>query len=157
ALMRDMWKTPHGLASAEHIAYQDIPLADYLTLPMLTTAATLIRRDAFGEKVSPEQDELAWRLAADIWTALRQGKVAQSHMVQLGLTWKGTTNFLGWGGVSPSLAPSLRGPLAYVMGHRFRRLGQAKQAAEFFRIAVSDAPSDSTLRALAQTELKGAE
>jgi hypothetical protein len=69
------------------------------------------------------------------------------------MSWKGVTNALGWAGVAPSLEPHLRGPFAYVLGHRFRRLGQPEQARQMFLTAVADAPPDSTLARLAERAL----
>jgi hypothetical protein len=74
--------------------------------------------------------------------------------VQMAFAWKGTTNFLGWGGLAPSLDPGLRGPLAYVLGHRYQRLGRTESVAEFFRTAQRDAAAGSVLSKLAQAELK---
>jgi hypothetical protein len=72
----------------------------------------------------------------------------------MGLAWKGITNVLGWAGVAPTLPPDLRGALAYVLGHRYLRLGRPEDAAGLFRTAVADAPAGSPLRKLAEAELQ---
>ena len=71
-------------------------------------------------------------------------------MLQLALSWKGTTNFLGWGGLAPKLEPSLRGPIALVLGHQYRRLNKPADSLAAFKIAAADArrvrPSASSRR-----------
>src|SRR3712207_9540606 len=42
----------------------------------------------------------------------------------------GSTNFLGWGALSPTLEPALRGPFAYVFGHRYLRLNKPARSEE---------------------------
>jgi hypothetical protein len=69
------------------------------------------------------------------------------------LTWKGSNNLFGWKGVAPSLDRSLRGPLAYVFGHRFLRLGKKSDARQFFQTAVADAEEGSLLNELATAKL----
>lgn len=81
------------------------------------------------------------------------GKIGKSQSLQLLLAWKGISNFLGWGGVAPSLQPGLRGKLAYIMGHRYLRLGKPDDAKTFFQTAIGDAPKDSPLRQLSQQDL----
>ena len=159
AVVRGMFRTPRGREAAERMAFQDGSLADYLSLPVLAAASSLLRKEGFvaGTVITPEHDELLWNLCEEIWQSIRAGKLEHGHLLQMGLTWKGTTNFLGWGGLSPSLAkqPSLRGPLAYVMGQRLLRLGQAPaQAVPLFRTALGDAPEGSPLRRLAEAELQ---
>ncbi len=51
----------------------------------------------------------------------------------------------GLGGLAPTLPPRIRGPLAYILGHRY--LGMGKQDT-----AAADGPPDSPLRRLAQTQ-----
>jgi hypothetical protein len=81
------------------------------------------------------------------------GKLTLPQLIQIGLTWKGTTSYLGWAGVSPNLDPALRGPSAYIFGHRYLRLNRRQEALALFRTALADAPPGSSLRRLAQAEL----
>ena len=95
-----------------------------------------------------------WELGLNGFVAVTdEGTVSQTQMIQLALAWKGITNFLGWAGVAPNLQPNLRGPIAYVMGHRYLRLGQPKDASMFFNTALTDAPNGSPLATMAQAEL----
>jgi hypothetical protein len=67
------------------------------------------------------------------------------------------TNSFGWGGLAPTLEPSLRGRLAYLFGHRYRRLpppAKPESAAAFFRTAVEDSTADSVVHRLAEEELR---
>jgi hypothetical protein len=74
-------------------------------------------------------------------------------MFQGCLAWTGTAGFLGWGGLAPTLQPRIRGPLAYVLGHRFLGMGQRDDAVAAFHAAVADGPPGSPLRRLAQAQL----
>lgn len=85
------------------------------------------------------------------WAA---GTLNDAQVLQVALTWKGTTNFLGWAGVKGSLEPALRGPLAYVAGHRYLRLNRPTDAVTFFRTARQDSSPGSALHRLAQAELE---
>jgi len=82
--------------------------------------------------------------------AFRKGELSKPQMLQLALSWKGTTNFLGWGGLAPKLEPSLRGPIALVLGHQYRRLNKPADSLAAFKIAAADArrvrPSASSRR-----------
>ena len=92
-------------------------------------------------------------MSSDLHSAFAAGKLGTVQVLALELTWKGTSGPLGWGGLAPTLSPELRGPLAYVAGHRYRRLNLPADAANFFRAALLDAKPGSTLRRLIQTEL----
>jgi WD40 repeat protein len=81
--------------------------------------------------------------------AIFEGKLSISQVAQLILTWKGIANFLGWGGVAPTLDPDVRSGLAYFFGHKFLALGDRAQAAKFFETAIKEAPPGSLLARLA--------
>ena len=78
-------------------------------------------------------------------------RLTKVQLVQLLAAWKGISNFLGWGGITPSLDPPFRAPLAYVMG-RYRALGKLREAADLFATAAADAPGDSPVWRLAEHE-----
>jgi len=81
--------------------------------------------------------------------------IGTAEMVALAMAWKGQTGALGWGNAAESLKDrkEIRGPLAYVLGHRLIRLGRQEEAAELLRFALADAPPDSRLARLAQEDL----
>jgi hypothetical protein len=65
---------------------------------------------------------------------------------------------MGWREVALLLQkqPKLRGPLAYVFGHRYVRKGDPKTALMFFKSAAADAdrePPQELLRRLAATQI----
>jgi hypothetical protein len=157
-LLREAWRTPRGLEVAQRLAYQDVGLADFLKLPVLVGAYAVVRNTLpAGQKISAEQDELFWRLVEDGWASVRAGNLTKGNLVQLTFAWKGnTSSALGWGALAKALdkQPALRGPLAYVMGHRLLRLGKPREASELFGAALRDAPADSPLRRLAEAELE---
>ena len=99
----------------------------------------IFRDEAFSGHYTPEQEELVWRAVGDLYTALcRTGKLDKLKILQFIWAWKGMSNFLGWGGLSPKLEPGLRGPLAYVIGHRYFQLKQPDDAKVCFRTSLDD-------------------
>jgi hypothetical protein len=59
------------------------------------------------------------------------GRLRMEHLMQLMFAYRGLVDTLGWSSLAKWLAPSLRGPLAYWLGLRFRRLNQPSQADRF--------------------------
>jgi len=91
----------------------------------------------FAGDLSASQQELVWNTIADLFdAAVVSGTINPLQIAQLGATWKGRTDFLGWAGASRSLDPEIHGPLAYIFAHRFLRRGQPEEAGEMFRAAL---------------------
>jgi WD40 repeat protein/tetratricopeptide (TPR) repeat protein len=135
-------------------AFLQISFAEYHRVPAIALLAEFLREGALPGGLSAEQEELFWKLSVALVEAYGNGKVTPAQGFQLLLAWKGTTNLLGWGGVAPALSPEVRGPLAYVLGLRYRHvLKQRDDAVPLFRTALAHAPADSPLRRLAQAEL----
>src|SRR5207302_135578 len=100
------------------------------------------------------QQALLDDLVRDLWTAAAHKRISEVQALGLFQAWKGNLGLFGWSGAAARLDPALRGPLAYVGGHRMQRLGKPKQEViGLFRTAWQDAPPDSRLRRLAQAEL----
>jgi len=154
SVLRGAFRSSRGKEYARQIAFREVPFADCMRLPMLVIAFEAMRQTGMGTEVTDEQDAVVWELVEAGYSALFEtGAVSKAQMFQLALTWKGITNFLGWAGVAPALEPELRGPIAYILGHRYLRLNRPEDARTFFRSARDDAPDGSRLKALAQAEL----
>jgi tetratricopeptide (TPR) repeat protein len=153
AIVRESWRTKRGRDYARRIAFDDLPLADKIRIPLILTITEALHQGAMPGPLTPQQDELLWHLAQDSFQAYTANRLTTAQSIQLAFTWKGTTNALGWGGIKNSLDDALRLPLSYVLGHRFVQLKKPKEATEFFRAAAVGAPPGSELRRLAQTEL----
>ena len=154
AVVRERWRGPHGREWAQKIAFRTVPIHEYVTVAVPLTVYEGFHQGAVTGQLSPEQDELLWKLAHDLFNAYAtRGTVSEAQAFQAALAWKGTTSVLGWGGLQGSLTPELRGPLAYVLGHRYLFLKKKPEAIELFRTALKDASADSPLRRLAQAEL----
>ena len=116
--------------------------------------AELFRQGVGPTPLDADEDALLWKLIEDYRRDYDAGRVSTGAMVSLGLTWKGTSGFLGWGGVAPALPAARCGPFAYLLGLRYVRvLNKPVEAAKFFRTAVADAGTDARLRRLAQREI----
>ncbi|MEO6740504.1 MAG: hypothetical protein ABIP20_09645 [Chthoniobacteraceae bacterium] len=66
------------------------------------------------------------------------------------------TNVFGWAGAEAQLPPKPRGPIAYIMGQRYVKLGKPEDALAMFRTAKTDAAQikDAALGMLAETEIR---
>jgi tetratricopeptide (TPR) repeat protein len=154
SVLRDAFRSPRGEDYAWKIVFREIPFAECVRVPPMLIAYQWLRQGALPEKIADEQEAVVWKLVGDGYTAIVEtGALDESQLLQLGLTWKGVTSFVGWAGVGPTLDPKLRGPLAYVLGYRYLRLGRPADAAMFFRTALEDAPQHASLGRLAQVEL----
>jgi hypothetical protein len=150
-LFRNRW----GEGLARKIAFREMPLRDCLRVIPSLGLYELLRESAMPPQLPDDQADLLWKLSNDMYTAaVENHAMSKAQFLQMGLAWKGITNVLGWAGVAPTLPPDLRGALAYVLGHRYLRLGRPEDAAGLFRTAAADAPPGSPLRKLAEAELQ---
>ena len=153
-VLRGMWRTDRGLRYAELTAYEQLTLKERVRIPMQLAGSEFLRLNGFAGAVSPEQDAAIWDTIQLVFSSVVEtGEIKAGQVAQFGLTWKGTTNFLGWGGVAPLLKPKQRASLAYVFAHRFLRLKQQPQAVVFLKTTIQDTP-DQSLRSLAEGDLK---
>jgi tetratricopeptide (TPR) repeat protein len=154
SVLRETFRGPRGRECARKIVFREVTFAECVRLPMLLIAAEAIRQTGMGGQVTDEQDEIIWEVVEGAYSALFEtGSISKPQLLQLGFTWKGFTNFVGWAGVASRLDPQLRGPVAYVVGHRYLRMNRQDDALRFFRTARDDAPDGSPLKILAQAEL----
>ena len=154
AVVRDAFRTPRGREYARKILFHELPLTEHVAAPFELLVNEGLVQGAFPQDPSPEQAEIAWQAACEVYQGVaRTGKIENSQLLQLVLAWKGVTNLFGWAGVAPSLEPGFRGKLAYIMGHRYLKLGKSDDAKALFRTAVADAPKGSPLARLAQADL----
>ena len=117
---------------------------------MVLASSEWARQRGFDGNANSEQEQLLEQMAGDVFDGIFiHGTIRSTQMVQLGLTWKGVTNYLGWQGVASTLEPGLRARVAYVMAHRYIRLNNRDQAALFLEQAATDLPKDSPLAELA--------
>jgi len=153
--MREMWRTPHGKEAARNFAFETIPLRERTSLPVVLLGQTFFRQKAFEGILSTAQDQTLWDFVAEGHSrVLETGTLKASQLMQLALTWKGTTNFVGWGGVAPTLPKEFRAKAAWVFGHRFMRLGKPVEAKQFLETALKDAPPNSELSRIVQQDLE---
>ena len=156
SILRGMWQGEQRRQRARQLCFEDMTLPDRYRFPVVAAFTEAVYQFALPEKRSADQEALTAKLVEDFYeAAFRTGTFNKDMVVQLTLAWQGVTDFTGWEGLKKSLAdqPALRGPLAYVIAHRFLRLGKRTEAAAIFQTALEDAPPDSNLRRLAQSDL----
>jgi tetratricopeptide (TPR) repeat protein len=155
AVFKGMWRSPRGREWARRYAFRDLTFAEAHRVPAFLLVAEILRQGALPVPPSPEQDDLTWKLVEDTYWAFLDGTVREPHLLTVAFVWKGSPGIPGfsWQGLAPTLGPGLRGPLAYVFGHRYLRLGRPKEAADFFTQAAAAAPADSPPARLSRAEL----
>jgi hypothetical protein len=155
AVLREMWRTPRGRKIARQVVFLDVTPQESIRLPLYLFATEKFKHDSTGQTATAEQEDLFWQAAIAYGDAALEGKLSVLQIGQLGAAYKGTTNFLGWSGVAPTLEPPMRALAAYGLGLRYIALKRPEDAAMFFRTAIADAPADSPLKRLAQESLDG--
>jgi hypothetical protein len=154
AVVRERWRSPRGREHARKAAFRDLSCAELYRGVFILSVAEGFHQGAVQGDLSPDQETLLWELAQNlILSYSERHSFTEAQAFQGILAWSGTTNLLGWSGLAAGLTPSVRGPLAYVMGHRYLRLKRSADAANLFRTALRDSTADSALRRLTQAEL----
>jgi hypothetical protein len=154
AVLSERWQSPRGREYARQVALGTLPYPQGDTIVYALTLLAGFHQGALPGEWHKEQEELAWQLSLDLLKGFSQtGKFTEAMAFQGLFAWTGVTNLFGWGGLVGKLDRSVRGPLAYVMGHRRLRLQQSADAVKLFRTARDNAPAGSTLRRLAEAEL----
>jgi hypothetical protein len=150
-----MWRTERGKEIAWKYAFHDLSYAEYFRLPMFLLFTETLRQKTLSAPATGDQEQLFWDLVVSSFEAYagRKQGLDDRSLVALAFTFKGDTTFL-WKGAAAKLDPSLRGPIAYVMGMRYLKRNKRDEARDFFAAAVKDAKPDSRLHRLAKAELQ---
>jgi tetratricopeptide (TPR) repeat protein len=154
AVSKERYRSPRGKEFARRVAYRAILIPEGAEMLFGLTIYEALHQGAVTGTLTAEQDALLWKLTTDMFQGYRNGKYNEVQGFQFAQAWIGTTNLLGWGGLKPGLDAGVRGPLAYVLGHRYRQLKKPQEAADFFKQALADAPEKSALREMARAELE---
>ena len=150
---RQMWRSPLGRRYAEAFAFETLSLRDRVKAPVVLAATEFINQSSAGGRLTREQQEAVFAAAGQLFDrTIYDGQISIAQIAQLIISWKGTTNFLGWGGVAPSLDPPLRSGVAYILAHRFLGQGNPSGALAFYDTVLKDAPPGSNLATLAAAE-----
>ena len=153
AILKNTWRSRRGQAYARHMAFLDLPLAESVRMPIVLIGTEILRDRAFPDGTTPEQETVLEEATDRMYGAYFDGRMDLARCFQFMMAAKGNLNEFGWAGVAPSLDAATRGPTAYVLGHIYLRLKRPDDAAQLFQTAVTDAPPDSPLRRMAQSEL----
>jgi hypothetical protein len=160
---RYVWRTPRGLELARKIVFQLVPMSEYLRMAFLLHAVEGVEYHAFPKGFTAEQEKLVWKLAEDVYATYFVGNVSfdrmRSALLALFLIWSdrfglGHWTPGGWKVLQAELKPALRGPAAYVFGHRYLSLKKPKDAEFFFRAALDDVSANPVLARLVWEELE---
>jgi hypothetical protein len=135
---------------------------------MVVWAAETMREGAFnGAALSREQETVLWQLAEDAQAVYFTGRLRvedlAAQLLPLLRLWmpeyppfKVYSRLFPprWQDVAGKLDPRLRGPVAWLFGHRFLLLRKPEGARVLFRYALAEAAAGPALRRLARAELE---
>jgi tetratricopeptide (TPR) repeat protein len=157
ATIRAMWQTERGRTWARKIAYHDLSYAEYLYTPPRLMVAEYLHHSALPGPLSPAHDELIWKLTVDSHVAYQNGTLTTLNLLAVSTAWKGGADPLGFGKKALDAAafkeqPHLRGPLAYLLGHRVLP-GRRAEAVRYLTMASETLAADAPWRSLAEAEL----
>lgn len=154
AMLRDMWLSDRGRASAEDFALQRLSLYDHVTLPARLMAYEALAQTCFDGKPSPDEQALLWDAAERAGRGITGGKIpVTTQLLTAGaMTWAGQSQ---WETLAKHLEfdPVLRSQGAFCVALRYRRLGKADAAKPLLQAARDDAPEGSLARKLAEQAL----
>ena len=149
AVIRETWRTARGRDLAQKWVFRQASYTETGLMPLYLIGAETLHHLALPGPLTPEHDQLIWELVHNGSRAYFDGKLGKDQIGMIGLTFKDSWF---WAGVDKTLDPSVRGPTAYLLGHRYLKR-DVKQAETFFRTALSSAPPGSVLQRLSQTQL----
>lgn len=151
----NLWRTDRGREFVRQYVFDQIPRQDLVSRMTVLGGMELVVHTGVGKnRTTPKIEKLIEELMTDIVHEYRQKKIANVQFMQMAISWKGVTNVLGWQGLAPTLSPSIRARMTYLMGHRLMKLGRRNDAIAFWRQALDQAKSDERLRTLAQAQLE---
>ena len=146
-----------GSAYARDFIRGDLLFFETYRMPYVLMVEELFIQGSIGrEKLTAEQEALYWKASGIISDSVREKQISTAQALSLLAAWKGVTNIFGWEGTQAQLPPRMRGPVAYIMGQRYVKLGKKEDALGMFRAAKTDAAQlkDAPLAALVDVELR---
>lgn len=152
--VRGMARSERGREVIRQTAFQEVPLRQLLRDPVALLFLEVTQVGAADRKWTDEEADVISQFMYDMIDQYSREEVDMPQAVQLMLAWKGANNVFGWQGVAPSLSPEIRGPVAYILAHRYLKLGRPDDSRQFFETARDDAAEGSTLRKLAEQKLQ---
>ncbi|WP_238397422.1 tetratricopeptide repeat protein [Anatilimnocola aggregata] len=137
--LRKAWQTSRGKEAAMDLGFFRVGFDDLFQTSLVVVALSVACDGIHEEAWSPDLEEHLWQAGRSLVQSFLAGKHSTAQLLQLALAWKGNTSVIGWSGISPSLSPVIRGPLALALGHRFQKLGRVQDSRMFFESAAADA------------------
>lgn len=156
--LTEMWQSERGAAFARRYALSQVPFPDAYRMPVTLAVEQLLVQGSIGrDKATAEETAIYSRLTDELMETFRKQEAGAPLGMALAGAWNGLTSLFGWDAVRSELPPSLRGPVAFMLGHRYVKLGKKEEAAEMFRAAqkeASEARTGGPLPGLADKALK---
>lgn len=155
-VIRAALTSERGEEFAQKFVLDQLGMRERYTLPLQLIATEFLIDGTLGMATAPaDYREAVWELAAQVLHAYQTDELEISDFVYLVAAWKGRTGILGWQSIESKLTqqPGLRSKLAYVLAHRFMRLGNADATEALLRLSMQGEAGNSELPATAQADL----
>jgi hypothetical protein len=146
-LLNGICDDPVALEQLERLAFQQVPFAVYLRAPFCVTGVEAFRQTAGVTTWEPEERAAIEEFLNESLDHYGQGKLSFTHFSCALAAWEGLIGEFGWQGLARDLPPTMRGPLAYLIGLRLVAKGRHADAEPLFIMASQDLPADSPLQA----------
>ncbi|MCA9224268.1 MAG: protein kinase [Planctomycetales bacterium] len=125
------WRTELGQEIAEDLAFDRLTMRERIQRPAALMSSGTVAVSLMGRVGDNAFMSLLNRLAEELMQSmLTTQRLGPGQVAQLGMTWKGTTNFFGWKGVRPSLNDFEAQAVALIMAHRFVKIDAASSEIE---------------------------
>ncbi len=140
--IKDLWSTDYGIAIARDSAFGTEMGETRFRRPLVAFGMALLERQGMKRKGTSQERIVLEKLLNDLYDAVLVTRtIGQTKVIQLGMTWNGVLNFLGWQGIEGALPEHLRGPVTYFAGYRMLTLGNPTAAQTFWESSVTDGSS----------------
>lgn len=150
-----MWRSEVGMKVASDFAFETIGLRDRILLPPTLAGYEFVIQNAFVGRATPAEREVVWAVAKHVFEEFTAGNgLSTAQLMQLAISWKGTTNIFGWSGVSATLPEKLRCRFAYLLGNRLITRGDIAAAKGLLRESAELKMFDPQTASLAEEVLK---
>ncbi|CAN5262354.1 hypothetical protein BH11PLA2_BH11PLA2_32210 [soil metagenome] len=138
AVLQRTFQTKRGIEIARHVAFRDRS-AQYITRePFYFIAAEQIRAQT-GIDDSEAAMDVILDIVRQIVELKFQNKLSMFDLVSFGPIWAGLNSDAAWKAFTGKVPAPLRLRMAWLLGYRFRKLGQPEAASRYFQQAAADA------------------
>jgi tetratricopeptide (TPR) repeat protein len=155
-LLRRQWSSPVGREKARQMILYQMSYKDYyLTQIKLFVGESIFQWALADLEDTPWKEAFVWPLVEAIYRGYDQREMTLDDMKMLVAGMLPHLEIvLGKGGIPSTASIQLKGQMAFVLGHRNRRLGKKNLARDYFQRCITNPEADAELRTRARQSLE---